>query len=84
MGQAWRRAALALCALVLAGVAWKHPVDKDDVVAATQFSVAFFATLLTGEAVIFALTFSAASSWPSLRAIHGTVTVAVFRLWLRT
>ncbi|MGW1159141.1 hypothetical protein ACWD48_13120 [Streptomyces sp. NPDC002519] len=46
---------------------------------ATQFSVAFFATLLTGEAVIFALTFSAASSWPSLRAIDGHI---AFREWV--
>ncbi|MEU2622131.1 hypothetical protein ABZ642_29075 [Streptomyces sp. NPDC007157] len=47
--------------------------------AATQFSIAFFATLLTGEAVIFALTFSAASSWPSLRAIDGHI---AFREWV--
>ncbi|MDT0484798.1 hypothetical protein [Streptomyces doebereineriae] len=46
---------------------------------ATQFSIAFFATLLTGEAVIFALTFSAASSWPSLRAIDGHI---AFREWV--
>ncbi|MGP2439695.1 hypothetical protein [Streptomyces sp. JW3] len=46
---------------------------------ATQFSIAFFATLLTGEAVIFALTFSAASSWPSLRAIDSHI---AFREWV--
>ncbi|WP_217545475.1 hypothetical protein [Streptomyces sp. GbtcB6] len=47
--------------------------------AATQFSIAFFATLLTGEAVIFALTFSAASSWPSLQAIDSHI---AFREWV--
>ncbi|WP_327297406.1 hypothetical protein [Streptomyces sp. NBC_01197] len=46
---------------------------------ASQFSVAFFATLLTGEAVIFALTFSAESSWPSLRAIDSHI---AFREWV--
>ncbi|MET9554978.1 hypothetical protein [Streptomyces sp. NPDC006645] len=55
------------------------PVEKDDAVDATQFTVAFFATLLTGEAVIFALTFSAASSWPSLRAIDKHI---AFREWV--
>lgn len=56
-----------------------YPREHDDVVDATQFSIAFFATLLTGEAVIFALTFSAASSWPSLRAID---THIAFREWV--
>ncbi|WP_250298641.1 MULTISPECIES: hypothetical protein [unclassified Streptomyces] len=55
------------------------PADKDTVVDATQFSVAFFATLLTGEAVIFALTFSAESSWPSLHAIDSHI---AFREWV--
>ncbi|MFD5870518.1 hypothetical protein [Streptomyces sp. NPDC060322] len=56
-----------------------NPVAQDDAVDATQFTVAFFATLLTGEAVIFALTFSAASSWPSLRAIDSHI---AFREWV--
>jgi hypothetical protein len=60
-------------------VALHHPQSHDDVVDATQFSIAFFATLLTGEAVIFALTFSAASSWPSLRAIDSHI---AFREWV--
>ncbi|MET8075820.1 hypothetical protein [Streptomyces sp. NPDC005303] len=63
----------------LAFVALAYPRSHDDVVDATQFSIAFFATLLTGEAVIFALTFSAASSWPSLRAIDGHI---AFREWV--
>ncbi|MFI9585080.1 hypothetical protein ACIHCQ_25260 [Streptomyces sp. NPDC052236] len=79
MSHAGRRAALSLCALALAFIAWRHPVNKDDVVNASQFSVAFFATLLTGEAVIFALTFSAASSWPSLRTIDSHI---AFREWV--
>ncbi|MGW4030441.1 hypothetical protein ACWEFL_14130 [Streptomyces sp. NPDC004838] len=79
MVHARRRAALIACVLMVGGLAWKFPVGKDEVVGATQFSVAFFATLLTGEAVIFALTFSAASSWPSLRAIDSHI---AFREWV--
>ncbi|MBT2493864.1 hypothetical protein J7E96_36305 [Streptomyces sp. ISL-96] len=79
MDHLWRQVSLVVCAAGLAGIAWSFPVGKDDVVAATQFSVAFFATLLTGEAVIFALTFSSASSWPSLRAIDSHI---AFREWV--
>ncbi|MGV9878305.1 hypothetical protein [Streptomyces sp. NPDC003006] len=60
-------------------MAWRWPVDSGDAVDATQFSIAFFATLLTGEAVIFALSFSAASSWPSLHAIDSHI---AFREWV--
>ncbi|WP_406392872.1 hypothetical protein OG806_19380 [Streptomyces sp. NBC_00882] len=77
--QVWRQIWLFLCAVGLAFVALAYPRSHDDVVDATQFSIAFFATLLTGEAVIFALTFSAASSWPSLRAIDGHI---AFREWV--
>ena len=77
--QVWRQVWLFLCAVGLAFLALAHPRSHDDVVDATQFSIAFFATLLTGEAVIFALTFSAASSWPSLRAIDGHI---AFREWV--
>ncbi|MFD7873791.1 hypothetical protein ACFV5G_06620 [Streptomyces sp. NPDC059766] len=65
--------------MTLGLVAFQYPRSHDDIVDATQFSIAFFATLLTGEAVIFALTFSAASSWPSLRAIDGHI---AFREWV--
>lgn len=77
--QTWRRIALFLCAVALGFVALDFPRSHDDIVDATQFSIAFFATLLTGEAVIFALTFSAASSWPSLRAIDSHI---AFREWV--
>ncbi|MFE2061611.1 hypothetical protein ACFXDH_04295 [Streptomyces sp. NPDC059467] len=79
MVQRRRQIVLCVCAVVLAVLAVGWPRSADDVVAATQFSIAFFATLLTGEAVIFALTFSAASSWPSLRAIDGHI---AFREWV--
>ena len=46
-----------------------------------QFSIAFFATLLTGEAVIFALSFSPSSAWPSLREIDAHI---AFREWVVT
>ncbi|MFG2851120.1 hypothetical protein ACGFZ9_10660 [Streptomyces mirabilis] len=77
--QTWRQLALFVCAVALGLVALHHPQSHDDIVDATQFSIAFFATLLTGEAVIFALTFSAASSWPSLRAIDSHI---AFREWV--
>ncbi|KUF17177.1 hypothetical protein [Streptomyces silvensis] len=79
MGHTRRRAALAVGALALAMVAWGFPAEEGDAVDATQFTIAFFATLLTGEAVIFALSFSAASSWPSLRAIDSHI---AFREWV--
>ncbi|MEV7034070.1 hypothetical protein AB0N99_28085 [Streptomyces sp. NPDC093272] len=79
MGQRLRQVVLCVCAVVLGLLAVARPRGADDVVAATQFSIAFFATLLTGEAVIFALTFSAASSWPSLQAIDSHI---AFREWV--
>lgn len=79
MAHVRREAVLAFGALLLIPIAVLHPVGQDDAVDATQFTVAFFATLLTGEAVIFALTFSAASSWPSLRAIDSHI---AFREWV--
>ncbi|GGR78468.1 hypothetical protein GCM10010252_16420 [Streptomyces aureoverticillatus] len=79
MGHTRRRAALASGAVGLAAVAWEWPVATGDAVDATQFTIAFFATLLTGEAVIFALSFSSASSWPSLRAIDSHI---AFREWV--
>ncbi|WP_447037690.1 hypothetical protein [Streptomyces sp. DSM 118878] len=79
MGHTRRRAALAVGALGLVVAAWEWPVGQDDAVDATQFTIAFFATLLTGEAVIFALSFSSASSWPSLRAIDSHI---AFREWV--
>ena len=79
MGHVRRQAVLACCALLLIPLAVRHPASRGDAVDATQFTVAFFATLLTGEAVIFALTFSAASSWPSLRAIDSHI---AFREWV--
>ncbi|MFE9607052.1 hypothetical protein [Streptomyces sp. NPDC006012] len=77
--QTHRQIVLFVCAAALGFVALEYPREPDGVVDATQFSIAFFATLLTGEAVIFALTFSAASSWPSLRAIDSHI---AFREWV--
>lgn len=55
------------------------PAGDDRVVASSAVSVAFFATILTGEAVIFAIAFSASSSWPSLREIDAHI---AFREWV--
>jgi hypothetical protein len=49
------------------------------VIDSVQFSIAFLATLLTGEAVIFALSFSPSSAWPSLREIDAHI---AFREWV--
>jgi hypothetical protein len=76
-----RRAALAACAVALLIVAVTNPLARQDVIDSVQFSLAFFATLLTGEAVIFALSFSPSSSWPSLREIDAHI---AFREWVVT
>jgi hypothetical protein len=76
-----RRAALAACAIALLAVAATNPLGRQDVIDSVQFSLAFFATLLTGEAVIFALSFSPSSSWPSLREIDAHI---AFREWVVT
>lgn len=69
----------AAAVAVVAALAVVSPAGDDRVVASAQFSVAFFATILTGEAVIFALAFSASSAWPSLREIDAYI---AFRLWV--
>ncbi|MDQ2876533.1 MAG: hypothetical protein M3Y33_17730, partial [Actinomycetota bacterium] len=76
-----RRIALAVCAASLLAVAWAMPLPREDVIDSVEFSIAFFATLLTGEAVIFALSFAASSSWPSFLEIDGHI---AFREWVIT
>jgi hypothetical protein len=63
----------------LLAVAVIAPLDREDVIDSVQFSIAFFATLLTGEAVIFALSFAPSSAWPSLREIDSHI---AFREWV--
>ena len=60
-------------------VACVAPLARQDVIDSVQFSIAFFATLLTGEAVIFAISFSPSSGWPSLREIDSHI---AFREWV--
>jgi hypothetical protein len=60
-------------------VAIVTPLSRGDVIDSVQFSIAFLATLLTGEAVIFALSFSPSSAWPSLREIDAHI---AFREWV--
>ena len=74
-----RRAALAVSSLLLLAVALAVPLSNQDVLNSVQISVAFFATLLTGEAVIFALSFPPSSGWPSLREIDAHI---AFREWV--
>lgn len=77
-----RRLGLWVAAVAVAGtvpLAVLNPVGDSRVMGSTQVSVAFFATILTGEAVIFALTFSASSAWPSLKEIDAHI---VFRMWV--
>jgi hypothetical protein len=64
---------------ITVAAALSHPESGDRVGASAQFTVAFFATILTGEAVIFALAFSATSAWPSLREIDAHI---AFREWV--
>ncbi|MCA1222927.1 hypothetical protein [Streptomyces sp. 8L] len=56
-----------------------NPAGDSRVMGSTQVSVAFFATILTGEAVIFALSFLASSAWPSLKEIDAHI---AFRVWV--
>jgi len=79
IGRSPRRATLAGSMLVLLVVSAAVPLGGQDVSGSAQFSIAFFATLLTGEAVIFALSFSASSAWPSLREIDSYI---AFREWV--
>ena len=74
-----RRAALSGCAVILLIIAIITPLSRGDVIDSVQFSIAFLATLLTGEAVIFALSFSPSSAWPSLREIDAHI---AFREWV--
>lgn len=74
-----RRAALVGCAVILLVPSGLSPLSRGDVVDSVQFSLAFFATLLTGEAVIFALSFSPSSPWPSLKEIDAHIS---FREWV--
>jgi hypothetical protein len=76
-----RRLALVVLAAALLGVACAVPPSQADVIDSVPFSIGFFATLLTGEAVIFALSFSASSAWPSLREIDRHI---AFREWVVT
>ena len=76
-----RRATLSLCVVILLVIAIVTPLGRGDVIDSVQVSIAFFATLLTGEAVIFALSFSPSSSWPSLREIDSHI---AFREWVIT
>jgi hypothetical protein len=73
------RLVVLIAAAGLTTVSIVRPVNSADAGAATQFTVALFAALLTGEAVVFALSFSAASAWPSLRDIDRHI---LFRHWV--
>jgi hypothetical protein len=67
------------CAAALLAVSCVAPLDRQDLIDSVPVSIAFFATLLTGEAVVFALSFSPSSAWPSLREIDSHI---AFREWV--
>lgn len=70
---------VAAVAAATVPVSLATPARDDRIIASAQVSVAFFATILTGEAVVFALAFSASSAWPSLREIDAHI---AFRAWV--
>jgi hypothetical protein len=74
-----RRITLVGCAAALLAVSCVAPLERQDVIDSVPVSIAFFATLLTGEAVVFALSFSPSSAWPSLREIDSHI---AFREWV--
>src|SRR6266536_3938091 len=76
-----RQSTLVVLAAALLAVACVAPMPHANVIDSVQVSVAVFATLLTGEAVIFALSFSVSSAWPSLREIDRHI---AFREWVVT
>jgi hypothetical protein len=49
-----RRITLVGCAAALLAVSWVAALERQDVIDSVPVSIAFFATLLTGEAVVFA------------------------------
>jgi len=65
--------------VILLAVAAVAPLNGADVTSSVTFSIAFFATLLTGEAVIFVFSFAPSSAWPSLRDIDSHI---AFREWV--
>jgi hypothetical protein len=79
IGRDPRRPALVTLAAVLLAVACAAPLPTGDVIGSVTFSIAFFATLLTGEAVIFVFSFAPSSAWPSLREIDSHI---AFREWV--
>ena len=79
LARSGHRAALAGCAVVLLVAAIVAPLARQDVIDSVPVSIAFFATLLTGEAVIFAISFAPSSAWPSLREIDSHI---AFRDWV--
>jgi len=71
-----------LVALVLVGLAASALLlrgSADAAVNAGNFAMLFFGALLTGEAVVFALSFDPTTSWPSLREIDKHIG---FRAWI--
>ena len=76
-----RQATLLVCVIILLVISIVSPLGRGAVIDSVQVSIAFFATLLTGEAVIFALSFSPSSAWPSLREIDSHI---AFREWVIT
>lgn len=77
--QRWGLWIAAVAVLGVVPLAVATPLHNDRIIASAQFSVAFFATILTGEAVIFALAFPASSAWPSLQEIDAYI---AFRMWV--
>lgn len=76
-----RQPTLVTVGVALIVPAWIAPKQPALLASSAQFSVALFATLLTSEAVVFALLFSASSAWPSLREIDEHI---AFREWVVT
>lgn len=74
-----RRGILATAVLILAVSAYLRQIQGLSVEASAALSAGLFAALLTGEAVVFALSFSPASTWPSLQDIDAHTG---FRDWI--
>ncbi|NNN15568.1 MAG: hypothetical protein HKL82_06880 [Acidimicrobiaceae bacterium] len=71
-----RRIALVIVVFLVLVLTLIDPTGRPQAVSSGQVGIAFFAALLTGGAIIFGLSFSSATLWPSLREINEYVGVS--------
>ena len=71
-----RRISLVLVVVLIFVLTFIDPTGRQQAVSSGQIGIALFAALLTGGAIIFGLSFSSATLWPSLREINEYVGIS--------